>query len=75
MDDRMLTVARIAERLGLCKMTIYRLINAGRLPAVRVGKSYRISERDFKAYLRKVKVDGDSRPGQGSSASPGLSDV
>jgi excisionase family DNA binding protein len=30
---------------------VYRLINAGDLPAVRVGKSYRLREEDVDAYL------------------------
>ncbi len=32
-------------------MTVYRLINAGELPAVRVGKSYRLREDDIDKYL------------------------
>jgi excisionase family DNA binding protein len=32
-------------------MTVYRLIQAAELPAVRVGKSYRIREDDIDKYL------------------------
>jgi excisionase family DNA binding protein len=32
-------------------MTVYRLIKAGELPAVRVGRSFRVSEPDVDAYL------------------------
>jgi excisionase family DNA binding protein len=32
-------------------MTVYRLINAGDLPAVRVGKSFRLREDDVTRYL------------------------
>jgi excisionase family DNA binding protein len=32
-------------------MTVYRLINSGSLPAVRVGKSYRLTEVDVDRYL------------------------
>lgn len=34
-------------------MTVYRLIKAGDLASVRVGKSYRIREEDVDAYLAK----------------------
>ena len=34
-------------------MTVYRLIKAGDLASVRVGKSYRIVEDDVDAYLAK----------------------
>lgn len=63
MAETMLTVAQIAERLGLCKMTIYRRIKAGELPAVRVGRSYRVDEAQFRAYLGRVRTDGDARDG------------
>lgn len=32
-------------------MTVYRLISSGELPAVRVGKSYRLREDDVDKYL------------------------
>ena len=32
-------------------MTVYRLINAGELPAVRIGRSFRVREDDFDRYL------------------------
>ncbi|MEA3077925.1 MAG: hypothetical protein QOF60_2833 [Actinomycetota bacterium] len=37
--------------LRVSNMTVYRLINAGSLPAVRVGKSYRLTEADVDRYL------------------------
>ncbi len=32
-------------------MTVYRLIKAGDLPAVRVGRSFRVRDEDVDAYL------------------------
>jgi excisionase family DNA binding protein len=46
-----LTVAEVADMLRVSNMTVYRLINAGSLPAVRVGKSYRLTEADVDRYL------------------------
>ncbi len=46
-----LTVAEVASQLRVSNMTVYRLINAGQLPAVRIGKSYRITEGDVDKYL------------------------
>ncbi len=48
---RFLTVAEVASLLRVSSMTVYRLINAGELPAVRVGKSYRLREDDVDRYL------------------------
>lgn len=46
-----LTPREVAEALRVSDMTVYRLIRSGELRAVRIGKSYRISEEDFDAYL------------------------
>ena len=48
---RFLTVAEVAALLRVSNMTVYRLISAGDLPAVRVGKSYRLREDDIDKYL------------------------
>jgi excisionase family DNA binding protein len=51
--SRFLTVNEVAELLRVSSMTIYRLIKDGDLPAVRIGKSYRLREDDIDAYLAK----------------------
>ena len=40
-DVRFLTVAEVATVMRVSKMTVYRLVHAGDLPAVRVGRSAR----------------------------------
>ena len=41
--------------LGVTYQLIYRLVRAGELPAIRVGKLYRISQKNFDAYLEQSK--------------------
>ncbi len=48
---RFLTVAEVASLMRVSNMTVYRLIKAGELGALRVGKSYRIREDDIDRYL------------------------
>lgn len=48
---RFLTVGEVAEMLRVSTMTVYRLINSGELPAVRIGKSFRLREEDVDKYL------------------------
>ncbi len=48
---RFLTPAEVAELLRVSSMTVYRLIKAGQLASVRVGKSYRVREDDVDRYL------------------------
>ncbi|WP_150958049.1 helix-turn-helix domain-containing protein [Microbacterium testaceum] len=43
-EVRFLTVAEVAELMRVSKMTVYRLVHSGELPAVRFGRSYRVPE-------------------------------
>ncbi len=49
---RFLTVAEVAALMRVSRMTVYRLVHAGDLPAVRVGRSFRVPERAVHDYLR-----------------------
>jgi excisionase family DNA binding protein len=53
-------VAEVAATMRVSNMTVYRLIKAGDIPALRVGKSYRVRESDVDRYLwtRSVQVEG-----------------
>lgn len=42
---RFLTVAEVAELMRVSKMTVYRMVHSGEIPAVRVGKSFRVPEK------------------------------
>ena len=46
-----LTVAEVAEIMRVSKMTVYRLVHSGELPAVRVGRSFRVHESAVNEYL------------------------
>ena len=49
--------------MRVSNMTVYRLIRAGELPAIRVGKHFRIREHELGAYLESQTVrGGDSWP-------------
>ena len=52
MGDQFLTIAEVASVMRVSKMTVYRLVHGGELPAVRVGRSFRVSEEDVNEYLR-----------------------
>ena len=51
---RFLTVAEVASQLRVSTMTVYRLIKAGQLAGVRLGKSYRVREDDVDRYLART---------------------
>ena len=51
-DVRFLTVAEVAALMRVSRMTVYRLVHAGELASVRVGRSFRVPERAVHDYLR-----------------------
>jgi excisionase family DNA binding protein len=51
-----MTVAEVAATMRVSNMTVYRLIKAGDLPALRVGRSYRVRESDVEKYLSTRSV-------------------
>lgn len=56
----LLTVAEVADLFRVSSMTVYRLIRTGELPAVRVGRSYRVREDDLQSYLQAQVVDPET---------------
>ena len=50
---KFLTVAEVAAMMRVSKMTVYRLVHNGELAAVRVGRSFRVTEEDANEYLRR----------------------
>ncbi|MEO7125602.1 MAG: helix-turn-helix domain-containing protein [Nakamurella sp.] len=56
-EIRFYTVAEVAEVMRVSRMTVYRLVHSGELPAVRVGRSFRVPERTVHNYLRAAFTD------------------
>jgi excisionase family DNA binding protein len=52
-----LTVAEVASMMRVSKMTVYRLVHAGDLPAARVGRSFRVPRAAVEDYLRNAYFD------------------
>lgn len=46
-----MTVGEVAAELRVSSMTVYRLIGAGELPALRIGRSFRVRSEDLVTYL------------------------
>ena len=52
-----LTVAEVASLMRVSKMTVYRLVHSGELPAVRVGRSFRVPEQAVHEYLSQAYIE------------------
>jgi excisionase family DNA binding protein len=66
-DEIFLTTEEILEYLQVNLRTVYRLIKAGKIPAVRVGRQWRFRKRDIDAWLDTQRPHGERRcrqPGQ-----------
>jgi excisionase family DNA binding protein len=74
-DDAFLTTEEVLEYLQVNLRTVYRLIKAGKIPAVRVGRQWRFRKRDIDAWLesqrpRAARAGGGPTP-RGSAAPAG----
>jgi excisionase family DNA binding protein len=56
-EERFLTVAEVAAIMRVSKMTVYRLVHSGELPAVRVGRSFRVREDAVHDYLENAFIE------------------
>ena len=54
--DQFYTVKTLAARLAVQPLTIYRMVDQGKLPAVRIGKSIRFEPEAVAAFLDSVRV-------------------
>jgi excisionase family DNA binding protein len=50
-SQRMLTPAEVAVRLSVSRPTVYRLLEAGEIPGVRVGGQYRTDQDALEAWI------------------------
>ena len=60
-EEGFLTTEEVLEYLQVNLRTVYRLIKAGKIPAVRVGRQWRFRKRDIDAWLDSQRPRGGSR--------------
>ena len=51
----LLTVREVAERLQVCRATVYTLVDRGELPHSRVMNSIRVAPDDLAAFVAKSR--------------------
>src|SRR5512134_674746 len=57
-EEAFLTTEEVLEYLQVNLRTVYRLIKAGRIPAVRVGRQWRFRKSDIDAWLESQRPRG-----------------
>jgi excisionase family DNA binding protein len=53
-----LTVAEVADMLRVSRMTVYRWVHAGDLPAVRFGRSFRVPQAAVDSFMAEAELRG-----------------
>jgi excisionase family DNA binding protein len=61
-DEVFLTTEEVLEYLQVNLRTVYRLIKAGKIPAVRVGRQWRFRKRDIDAWLDSQRSRNEPPP-------------
>lgn len=54
-QDQLLTLQQVADRLQVSMSTVRRLVDAGKLKAVRIGRNLRVRPEDLAAYIEEAK--------------------
>lgn len=54
--DTYYSIQEVATLLKVAYLTVYRWIQAGKLPSYQVGKQYRINRLDFEKFMQNYKV-------------------
>lgn len=49
--DTLLTVKDVAGIFQVSKLTVYNMVKAGRIPAVKIGNAFRFKREDILKYL------------------------
>jgi excisionase family DNA binding protein len=69
-DETFLTTEEVLEYLQVNLRTVYRLIKAGKIPAVRVGRQWRFRKRDIDAWLDSQRPRGGGARATAAQAAP-----
>lgn len=57
-SPKLLSLAEVGERTALSRSTLYREIEAGRLTALKIGKSVRVTDSELRRYIEALEVRG-----------------
>lgn len=56
MPQEYLSLEEVSEQLGVTYQLIYKMVRSGELPAIKLGKLYRVSQTDLDEFLHTRKV-------------------
>jgi len=62
-EGEILTLKELAQYLKVTERTIYRLAGAKKIPAFKVGGTWRFSRADIDAWIKRQSSDPEGNPG------------
>ena len=68
--DELWDIARVATYLGVTERTVYNKVRAGELPAVKVGRLWRVRAADLEAWLGRSAPNGASAAYAANTGTP-----
>ena len=66
--EKLLTVQDLMDTLRISRPTLYRMLKAGRLKPVRIGKRTLFDPADIRGLIEEAKTGGKPRASQGKKA-------
>lgn len=57
MTPRFLQISDVAETLNISMRQAYGLVSSGDLPAIKVGKGWRVETTELEAYIQRAYAD------------------
>lgn len=57
----LLTINNVSERLNVSERTVRNLIYSGKLPAFKIGGTYRINETDLNEFINSSKIKNEEK--------------
>jgi len=60
MPDQILTVRQVADYLKVNERTVYRMATAGKLPAFKVGASWRFKQVEIELWIKQQHNQADN---------------
>jgi len=54
-EKEIMTIRQVAEYLQISEVTTYRLVQDNKIPAFKVGRSWRVKKEDLDDFIEKQK--------------------
>ncbi len=54
-EKEIMTISQVADFLQLSEMTTYKLVQEGKIPAFKIGRSWRVKKDDLDMLIERLK--------------------